>query len=161
VQHIHHGDVEHIFPKSLAPEKRFDWDNLTLACEICNQNKSDKDPLVEHIIDPYSIDPAVHLIFHGALVFPLGTPEGKSTQVILDLNRVSLVERRKERLEKVMGIFDTILREDLPLITRKLIYEDLLSNEGGDHSAYSAMVKSVISAMEKKLPSSILMSEEI
>jgi uncharacterized protein (TIGR02646 family) len=32
--HVHHGDVEHIYPKSLAPEKTVVWENLTLACEI-------------------------------------------------------------------------------------------------------------------------------
>jgi 5-methylcytosine-specific restriction endonuclease McrA len=47
--HIHHGDVEHFYPKSLAPAKTFEWKNLTLACEICNQNKSDKDPLSRNL----------------------------------------------------------------------------------------------------------------
>jgi uncharacterized protein (TIGR02646 family) len=46
LQHIHHGDVEHIFPKSRDPSRMLKWDNLTLACEVCNQNKSDRDPRV-------------------------------------------------------------------------------------------------------------------
>src|SRR5947209_8328121 len=67
LQHIHHGDIEHIYPKSLALEKTFEWENLTLACEICNQNKSNKDPFLEQILDPYSVEPSEHLFFAGPL----------------------------------------------------------------------------------------------
>ncbi|MBO2650765.1 HNH endonuclease [Shewanella algae] len=156
LQHIHHGDVEHIAPKSLHPAKRFEWNNLTLACEICNQNKSDRDPETENIIDPYVTDPADHLIFIGTFLFPLSTPTGKNTEVILDLNRAALLERRKARLEQIMGIFETILREDLPIMTRKIIYENLLKNECAASSEYSAMIKSIDSSMRGKIPEEIL-----
>ena len=152
LQHIHHGDVEHIFPKSLAPEKTFEWDNLTFSCEICNQKKSDKDPLLEHIIDPYLIDPKLHLMFLGSLVFPLGTSLGICTEAILDLNRGPLCEARKEHLERVMLIFRTILQKDLPLIVRKSIYDNLLEKEGSSSAAYSAMTASAIAMMREKLP---------
>jgi 5-methylcytosine-specific restriction endonuclease McrA len=153
--HVHHGDVEHIYPKSLAPEKTFEWENLTLACEICNQNKSNKDPYLEHIIDPYKIDPAQHLMFLGSFVFSMGTNFGKCSEVILDLNRVALCEARKEQLEKVMGIFETIFRDDLPLIVRKSIYENLLANEGSTSAGYSAMTRSIITTLEQKLPQGV------
>src|ERR1700677_4060556 len=39
LRHIHHGDVEHIMPKSLDLGKIVQWDNLTLACEKCNQKQ--------------------------------------------------------------------------------------------------------------------------
>lgn len=152
VQHIHHGDVEHIFPKSLDPEKTFEWENLTIACEICNQNKSNKDPLVQHIIDPYNVDPALHLTFQGSLIFSLGSNQGHNTKTLLDLNRSELCERRKDKLEKVMMIFETILKEDLPLIVRKTIYDNLLLNEGDSSHEYSAMNMSIIEAMNNKLP---------
>ena len=85
--HVHHGDVEHIIPKSLVPEKTVEWNNLTLACEICNQNKSNLDPRAEHIIDPYAIDPSLHLTFAGALMLAKGTTEGTSTRAILDFRQ--------------------------------------------------------------------------
>ncbi len=156
LQHIHHGDVEHIFPKSLAPEKTFEWENLTFACEICNKNKSNKDPNVEYIIDPYHIDPAAHLFFMGSFVFTLGTSLGKNSTEILDLNRITLCEQRKEKLEKVMGIFDTILRKELPLVVRKTIYNNLLANEGSTSSEYSAMINSAILAMKGNLPKELV-----
>lgn len=153
--HIHHGDVEHIYPKSLAPEKTFEWENLTLSCEVCNQNKSNKDPLVEAIIDPYTINPVDHIFFMGTLVFDLGTPHGISTKEILDLNRTELVERRKEHLEKIMGIYQTLLRADLPLPARKAIYQNLLADEGSKNAPYTAMALAAIKQMADKVPAEV------
>lgn len=152
LKHIHHGDVEHISPKSLEPAKRYEWSNLTLACEICNQNKSNRDPNVAHIIDPYLIDPSDHLTFIGSFIFPLGTNYGKSTEVLLELNRVALLERRKSRLEQIMGIYEIILRADLPIETRKIIYQNLLLNDTAADSEYTGMIKSVVRCMREKLP---------
>jgi 5-methylcytosine-specific restriction endonuclease McrA len=150
--HIHHGDVEHIYPKSLAPEKTVLWENLTLACEICNQNKSDKDPLLENIIDPYLTEPSDHLIFNGPLIFPRGTAAGTSTRTLLDLNRGELSERRKEQLERIMSIFDTISRAELSLPVRKAIFRDLVSREAHESVAYSAMVRTVVEQIRGVLP---------
>lgn len=153
--HIHHGDVEHIYPKSLDPAKTFEWDNLTLACEICNQNKSNKDPYLEHIIDPYESDPSDHLLFTGPLIFPRGTPEGESTRILLDLNRGELSERRKEHLEKIMAIVNTVMRPELPLATRRAIFSDLCNREGHAAAPYTAMVKSLIDQITPHLPISV------
>lgn len=137
--HIHHGDVEHVQPKSLDPALTFEWSNLTLACEKCNQNKSDKDPDVEHIIDPYNDDPAIHLRFSGPLVFPLGTDLGTCTRTLLDLNRGELVEQRKERLEKLLLIIDSALRPKLPAVVKQAIVDDLRREASSASSPYSAM----------------------
>ena len=153
--HIHHGDVEHIYPKSLAPEKTVEWENLTLACEICNQNKSNSDPLLEHIIDPYLTEPSAHLLFSGPLVFPRGTPAGTSTRTLLDLNRGELSERRKEHLEKIMGIFDTVSRVDLPISVRQAIFLDLVSREAHASAPYSAMVRAAVDQVRQALPAEI------
>jgi uncharacterized protein (TIGR02646 family) len=155
LKHIHHGDVEHIVPKSLDPAKRYEWNNLTLACEICNQNKSNRDPNVEHIIDPYITDPSEHLIFFGSFTFSLGTNNGKNTEVLLDLNRVGLLERRKSRLDQIMGIYETVLRVDLPIETRRIIYQNLLLNDTTAGSEYSAMIRSVVHCMKEKLPAEL------
>jgi 5-methylcytosine-specific restriction endonuclease McrA len=155
LKHIHHGDVEHIAPKSLEPSKRYEWSNLTLACEICNQNKSNRDPNVQHIIDPYITEPSEHLTFIGSFIFPLGTNHGKNTEVLLDLNRAALLERRKSRLEQIMGIYETLLRAELPLETRKIIYENLLLTDASASSEYSGMIKCVVNCMREKLPTDL------
>ncbi|NOS97905.1 MAG: hypothetical protein HOP25_05480 [Methylotenera sp.] len=149
--HIHHGNVEHIYPKSLDPNKTFDWDNLTLACEICNQLKSNHDPNVQHIIDPYNTDPAAHLNFIGTFIHAVTADYGQSTKSILKLNRAELCERRREKLEKTLSIFENILNQTLPLPVRKVIYEDLLENEGASTSEYSAMNIAAIRQLQNML----------
>jgi hypothetical protein len=144
--------VEHIYPKSLAPEKTFEWSNLTLACEICNQNKSNHDPLLEHIIDPYLAEPSDHLIFVGSFVFPRGTVAGESTRTLLDLNRGELSERRKDHLEKIMGIVGTVSRNDLPMAARQAVFRDLLDREASAAGQYSAMVRAVVEQVRRSLP---------
>ena len=153
--HIHHGDVEHIYPKSLAPAKTVEWENLTLACEICNQNKSNLDPYVEAILDPYLVDPRDHLVFSGALMFSRGTPQGISTRQILDLNRAELTERRRERLERLMSICETLQRPDLSLGAKKAIYDDLRHVEAGPAAPYSAMAQALVAAMREYLPAGL------
>ncbi|MFD2781156.1 HNH endonuclease [Novosphingobium pokkalii] len=37
--HVTFGDIEHIVPKSADPKLTFDWENLTLACDVCNTKK--------------------------------------------------------------------------------------------------------------------------
>jgi len=154
--HIHHGDVEHIFPKSLEPAISFKWENLTLACEICNQNKSNKDPYFEHIIDPYGANPADHILFVGPLLFTLGSVAGTNTRSLLDLNRPELAERRKEHLERIMGIIDTVFRADIPIATRAAIYADLHARETTASAQYSAMVGSAVNQISPLLPAEIV-----
>ena len=55
-KHIAFGDIEHILPKNknACPELYVEWNNLTLACEVCNRiNKKDyyepSDPLINPI----------------------------------------------------------------------------------------------------------------
>lgn len=152
LKHIHHGDVEHIYPKSLDPSKQFLWENLTLACEICNQNKSNRDPYVESIIDPYDKHPDEHICFYGPMAFPLGTAEGISSIHLLDLNRAALVEMRSESIKRIMGIFDTLFRNDIPLAAKRAILQDLELNESGVSVQFSAVIQSVIVHMKTKLP---------
>lgn len=153
--HIHHGDVEHIVPKSLEPIRTHDWDNLTLACEICNQNKSNRDPRAENIIDPYAEDPSDHIVFSGPVVVALGTAKGVSTRSILDLNRSALVEIRKEQLEKLCELYETIYRADIPLTVRKAIYENMLTKECAETAQFSAMANAARRQLDTLLPATV------
>ncbi|ORL62369.1 HNH endonuclease [Pseudomonas putida] len=155
LKHIHHGDVEHISPKSLDPAKQFEWENLTLSCEICNQNKSNLDPKLELIIDPYVKNPKEHICFIGALAYPAGTPDGISSIRILDLNRTDLVVMRNETISRVMSIFDMLLRRDLPLVARKAILKDLKTQELSAKAQYSAVINSIFDSMKSRIPADL------
>lgn len=150
--HIHHGDVEHIMPKSLDLSKILEWENLTLACEMCNQNKSNLDPNAAHIIDPYADEPETHLAFTGSLVLSKGTEKGTCSRTILDLNRGELTERRKDKLDGLISIMETIFRDDLPLPARRAMFENLVANDASVSAPYTAMAKAFIEQMKPKLP---------
>ena len=57
LRHVTYGDIEHIVPKSDDPTKWFSWPNLTLACDVCNTNKSRASVDAETFVDPYRVDP--------------------------------------------------------------------------------------------------------
>lgn len=99
--HVAYGDIEHIIPKSLEPSLRFEWHNLTIACDVCNTNKSN----TEGIIDPYQCDPTEFFDFWGPMIlakFGIGVAE--LTEHCLSLNRPKLVERRCERIEYLRNL---------------------------------------------------------
>jgi 5-methylcytosine-specific restriction endonuclease McrA len=96
LRHVTYGDIEHIIPKSAEPTLRFSWVNLTIACDVCNTNKSDKQGLV----DPYQVDPSDLFSFHGPLIWAITNHDGAIlTEHQLDLNRAGLIERRCERID--------------------------------------------------------------
>lgn len=69
IKHISYTEIEHFKPKSSYPEFTFEWDNLLLACGICNgkQGKSDNFPDATQggpYIDPCHEDPADHFNFN-------------------------------------------------------------------------------------------------
>jgi 5-methylcytosine-specific restriction endonuclease McrA len=35
-RHVTYGDIEHRVAKTPRPDGTFDWDNLTIACDVCN-----------------------------------------------------------------------------------------------------------------------------
>lgn len=94
-RHVTYGDVEHIAPKRANPQLRFIWENLTIACDICNTNKAEHD-----LLDPYKVDPAEAFLFIGPVIWARpGNDRATVTEMRLDLNRLALIQRRLERLE--------------------------------------------------------------
>ena len=155
ILHIHHGDVEHILPKSIYANQTFTWQNLTLACEICNQNKSNNDPNLNFILNPYLHDPAMHIRFAGPWLVAT-TNEGENTKVLLDLNRTPLYEKRLERMQGIESILKKITDLSMPLPTRKIIFKDFIKNELSNASEYSAMVSSFFKNYKDVIPSDVL-----
>lgn len=152
--HIHHGDVEHVFPKSLDRSKTFEWENLTLACEVCNQRKSDRDPNLEHIIDPYAVEPSEHLFFYGSLPVSRGTAQGRATIAILDLGRAALVEQRHLHLDRLTKLVEQILDQGSPKVVRRALYDDFVTNEVVPSKPYTAMARFVLSTLQSQLEAS-------
>jgi hypothetical protein len=92
----------------------FAWDNLLLACAICNgiQYKSDKFPGPAEdgpLLNPCVDNPDDHLdfIYDTATNMTLvagKTPRGNTTERILGLNRLDLREYRSRYIMKIAAI---------------------------------------------------------
>jgi uncharacterized protein (TIGR02646 family) len=97
-----HGDIEHIFPKSLDLSKSFEWDNLTFSCQICNQNKSNKPVTNLTFVDPYKQNPEDHFFFADEILYEKPNDLGAKTMILnLQLNRAELLKDRKKHLREL------------------------------------------------------------
>jgi uncharacterized protein (TIGR02646 family) len=125
---VSHSDIENFRPKGgargfnteqYAPNHywwlAYEWDNLLVSCQICNQKyKRDYFPLENEslrspigatgnellkeqalLIDPATDNPSEHLEFDENGYVRELTKKGKVTIEILGLNRTDLIERRK------------------------------------------------------------------
>lgn len=96
--HVTHGDIEHVTPKKSAPDKTFEWENLTLACDVCNTKKGS----TENVIDPYTANPEDEFEFLGPMVMhKFGREDAQVTIELLELNRTPLIEKRKEKIDAI------------------------------------------------------------
>ena len=92
--------IEHFWPKTIYPEKQYQWDNLLLACGRCNRKKHNKFPT--NYGNPVLIDPAddnidpedhikfvvgrdVHIELIGGCFWSPGSARGEVTIKVLDL----------------------------------------------------------------------------
>ncbi len=136
-EHIAYGDVEHISPKSLDPSRIFNWDNLTLACDVCNTNKGNNFPFGEGLIDPYVKTPSDHFRIVGPLIFGLpGDDDARLTELTLKLNRPALIERRQQKINYLREQVEVIARA--PARLQSLLKENLQAEILGDQE-YSAI----------------------
>lgn len=144
LRHITYGDVEHITPKSVDVTKTFDWQNLTLACDVCNTKKGDHFGNHEDLVDPYTTNPEDHFTFAGANILSKpGDGPALITESTLQLNRLELLERRSERLH--------FLHRQLHLLTevtdpnkKAVIRRDLETHEVKGDKEFSGMAKAYI-----------------
>lgn len=130
---VAHGDIEHITPKALEPRHTFEWENLTFACQICNQHKSNK----EDISDPYS-DSMEEFVFLLAPVLVGSSAKTRRTVIELDLNRPALIENRTAHIVELSRALEAIHKEtDVEL--KNLMFSGLERDVGRGKSEYVAM----------------------
>lgn len=78
-------EVEHFEDKCSNPDKVVDWDNLLPSCKRCNASKGTHNVIVEPIINPYKVDPKLHLGFKLYRIRAL-SDVGQNTIDVLALN---------------------------------------------------------------------------
>ena len=138
VTDVAHGDIEHVTPKSLNREKTFDWENLTFACQVCNQNKSNK----EDVLDPYKEEPNEHIFFAGA--FAKGRSlKGTRTVAELKLNRLALIESRNREIERYADQLEKVfLIQDKR--TKELLLASMLEELDGGRPEFIAACRMIL-----------------
>ena len=110
VEHISDLHIEHIKPKAKDkfPDLTFEYDNLGLACPVCNRNKSAIYDVAVPFVNPYVDDPLTHFVSFGFLIWAKpGDRRAKLTENELELNRPDLLEARGERLKTIRGLIES------------------------------------------------------
>lgn len=141
--HVDYGDVEHIVPKSVDPAVTYDWDNLTIACGVCNTNKRD----AQGLIDPYNNDPSALLEFHGPWISHIpGADIGRLTILVLKLNRTPLMERRGEKIKALRDQLDAIVSV-ADASVRTTLLQAIVSDARQASNEFSACLSAFISVL--------------
>lgn len=177
--HVQPGDIEHFRPKRAIVCKRrltrpgyywlaYEWDNLLLACEICNRrHKRNHFPLldearrarkhndtvsVEHpvFIHPANEDPETLIGFRRHVPFARqGNTRAQKTIHALGLKRPSLMEQREQLLARLQLMVD--VRNKCPdRTTREKIDKHLLDATKPD-APFSAMVRSFLWTVQPQI----------
>lgn len=137
------GDIEHIVPKSLKPELRFAWSNLTLACDVCNGSKGAHSDL----IDPYVDDPDLHFRFLGPMIMVRPDSDiGKRTHAVLKLNRTALLEHRREKLDDFVRRVHEISATSNQL-TRAILLNALIEDAESAKNEFAGCTRSFVRDM--------------
>jgi hypothetical protein len=146
IGHVYWGDIEHIRPKSLFPGERFAWPNLTLVCAVCNNHKSDYHSDSAPLVNPYADDPAEYLVPLGSMIMhKAGSRAGRVSVQLLKLNRVELLERRAERIQRLGPLLEQWALEQDPTWKQLLLCE-LCQEAKADHE-FSAVVCGALSQL--------------
>ena len=156
IKHIEYGDIEHIIPKNKnsRPDLYVEWDNLTLACEVCNRNNiKDYYDTQLPLINPYVDDPDEYFIFVGTIITAKeNNQRAYITESTLDLNRSELVIRRNERLTSINHLlFAWSQADDGPI--KDILTQELIK-ECSEDKEYSAIVKHFL--VSKGFPAELL-----
>jgi uncharacterized protein (TIGR02646 family) len=113
IVHVNYAHIEHFRPKSVEPFRNltFEWNNLFLACAICNGPEYKADRFPEQIeggppINPCEDSPDEHLAFIFDPVSRLATvsyktERGRVSRELFGLNRPDLRGHRSKVIEKL------------------------------------------------------------
>jgi uncharacterized protein (TIGR02646 family) len=176
ITHIAHGDVEHFRPKAGYKQAErddlrtpgyywlaYEWDNLFLACQICNQVfKKNLFPLADPkeratshrkrlsreeplLINPSDDEPEDLISFRQEVPYPINNdPKAKTTIQGLGLARPRLNERRLEHYQLLKSLH--VLAQMQPPQPESHEARDLLDKMLLDAAPYSSMARAAVKA---------------
>lgn len=152
IEHVSYSHIEHFKPKSVFRKKIFQWNNLFLACGVCNGAgyKGEKFPTaLEHgpLINPALENPGDFLEFRfdpttKAAVVVYKNARGKTTIDTLGLNRIDLSTIRSQVVKKLFVLRQIHDRIDVPLDVRQKA-ADIIRDAASSNQHYSAFAKAL------------------
>ena len=145
ITHVYFGDVEHIIPKRNQPGISLTPSNLTVACAQCNNAKSDYHDAAWPLINPFEDNPDDEFLALGYhLTRRPGKHRARITIDVVKLNRMALLERRRERIQALEPLVDQyVAAPDGALKT--LLRNELLKQASRDNE-YCFVVKAYLHA---------------
>ena len=112
IKHVSYPHIEHYYPKSTYPRRTFAWNNLLLACGVCNSDpyKGTQFPTARDggpYVNPCGDNPDDHFQFLydpvAKLTSVVGvTQRGTTTETDLGLNRPELRGHRSRQFERLV-----------------------------------------------------------
>jgi uncharacterized protein (TIGR02646 family) len=161
-------DIEHFYPQSIYPILAYYWENLLLACQICNQNykknqfpirpgsqqaianllnpesRTDRD--IATLIDPSKEDPMAHITFYEGRILSI-TERGRITIQVCGLDAdIDLVDERIKRARLVMGTIGALrYAEQAGDATKIAEYRYALKEASTDKARFAGMVRAELS----------------
>lgn len=145
ITHVDHGDIEHILPKSLFPQYRLTYWNLTFVCKRCNQFKDVYHNDALPLLNPYNEKPSNELMACGPMLTQvLNRARGYVTIRELRLNRPELLERRMERLDRLVPLIERVAATKKTQVKKALIHA--LLQEMEPDKEYSFVVRAFFAA---------------
>lgn len=145
------GDTEHIVPVSIRKERAFDWENLTIACSICNTYKGSYYDEANPFLNTYTDDVEGQLEHQGPIVnYMPGNICAEITVKRLKLNTVERIELIKRKVEHMIRVTHLRTRiADSKNITLKELLQLELNQMQDKSSEYSAMTMALCGSDQK------------
>ena len=130
--------IEHRKPKNKYPKLTFDWDNLHLACPVCNRSKGTKWDDCYPILDSSQDKIPEHLSYRigggGAKRWPESC-RGKTTIDHAKLNRQKLVDARTEIAHGVLCARKAIRNGGPSMPAVRFIQTELETKGAGEYGS--------------------------
>ncbi|MGO4583186.1 retron system putative HNH endonuclease [Arthrobacter sp. 2RAF6] len=134
IANVAQAHIEHFRPRAKYPELVVAWDNLTIACPRCNNQKRDKFDEDLPFINPLHDDPTAHFIFFGDVIFPAGSNRAIHTINEIGLNNDDLVAARKRRIIGITRLVDA-WRKAESVLKEGILEEIYRELHAGEHQA--------------------------
>ena len=147
----------------------YEWDNLLFSCQLCNQRfkknlfpladpaqraRNHKDPLRREspvMVDPSKEDPAEYINFRAEVAYGLDGTGGRGEQTLnaLGLNRVELVEMRRDKLTPLQILSEIVQiaadrPQDTELQEQAERAQQLLDRAVQDSTEFAGMLRAML-----------------